>query len=148
MSVLNLMVDDLDSTVIENVETFSFSFNGTAYLVDLGKTNAEAMFLAFEPYITVARKDEIKKTSAAPAAKGSTRDTKPIREWAKANGHTVGEKGRIAAGIEKAYNDAMAKQADDASKATAKQAEDQKDEDIVTPEASSTKPIRRTKAAV
>lgn len=113
MSTVNLMIDDLDPTVTEDVETFSFSFNGASYLIDLGTDNAEAMLLAFEPYIIAGRKEEIKKVLTVPTAKTQSRDTKPIREWAKANGHTIGEKGRIAASIEEAYNSAMREEQND-----------------------------------
>ena len=40
---------------------------------------------------------------------GTTSDANAVREWAKANGHKVGEKGRIAADVRAAYEAANPK---------------------------------------
>lgn len=98
-----ILVDDLDGGVAE--ETVSFALDGVSYEIDLSDDNARKMRDAFAPYVGTARKVSARSGSGRGRARSSSRDnrTAEIRTWARANGHTVNERGRIAAPIVAAY---------------------------------------------
>lgn len=106
--IIHQLVDDIDGTVlgIGEGESVSFSFNGTAYEIDLSSDNAEALRVALEPYISAARRSSASRgparTSARKSSSGSS-ETGEIREWALANGHQVSSRGRIPANVIEAY---------------------------------------------
>lgn len=102
-----VVIDDMDGR--EGASTRSFSLNGTAYEVDLTDSNAAKLEKALEPFISVARK----KGSAPkkyPKTKVSTptasADLNAIRDWAKANGKKVSDRGRIPRDVVDAFNEA------------------------------------------
>jgi hypothetical protein len=103
------LIDDLDGG--EAAETVSFSLDGSHYEIDLTKKNAAKLRETLALYVASAR-----RAGRAPArgqAAGARRgrpartdreQTQAIREWARKNGHKIGEKGRIPAHIVEAYN--------------------------------------------
>lgn len=111
--IVHQLVDDLDGTVLEvgEGETVLFSLDGTAYEIDLTDENAAALREAFAPYVAAGRR--ISSARASTAARGSSsggrrrrtgqQDYGPIREWAKANGYAVSERGRVPASVLEAY---------------------------------------------
>ena len=101
--VVVTMTDDLDGGKADSSVTFSFE--GTSYEIDLGKRNLSAMQKALAPYVAAARKvPAARRTSARSApARSSKEDLSAIREWAKANGHQVSDRGRIAGEVQEAY---------------------------------------------
>lgn len=98
-----VLVDDLDGS--EASQTVSFGLDGTSYEIDLNEGNAAALREALAGYIGHAR-----KVSGGSRRGGSTRRTggnaKAVREWARANGYDVSERGRVSSEIQKAYDDA------------------------------------------
>jgi Lsr2 len=84
--------------------TVAFSFDGSAYEIDLSKANTRAFERALRPYIDAARKT---RSSRAKGARGkssaATQDLATVREWAKSNGYEVAERGRVAEAILEAY---------------------------------------------
>ena len=112
-----LLVDDIDEG--EAAETVTFSLDGVSYEIDLSEEHASALRDAFAPWIGHARKvggrgGSAKRAAAAPpkqrsAATGSEGpDTGAVRAWARENGYTVSDRGRISAEIVKAFQDAQA----------------------------------------
>jgi len=112
-----ILEDDLDGSVLgEDGGTISFALDGTAYEIDLSKKNGDALRKALEKYVGAARK--VGKVSAgggvgrqARAASNSSARTgmdreqsTAIREWAKANGKEVSDRGRIPGAIVEEYN--------------------------------------------
>lgn len=96
------LIDDLDETVIEDGGTQTFALNGTAYEIDLTLTNAEKLREALAPFIDAARR--VRQAPTQRSASGrSTEDLNAIRQWARENGYTVSDRGRIAADIVAAY---------------------------------------------
>ncbi|WP_306420720.1 Lsr2 family protein [Arthrobacter sp. JCM 19049] len=71
------LIDDIDGG--EATESFSFSFGGQHYEIDLNDENAEKFRAAMEPYIQAGRSSKQNSTSEAPA----------IRAWAKENNMKV-----------------------------------------------------------
>lgn len=106
--VIHQLVDDLDGSVLEpgEGETVLFSLDGKSYEIDLKTENAEALREAFSQYIKAGRRSG---AAGAPAARSSRKrgdgpDLGAVREWARKNGHTVSERGRVPQTILDAYN--------------------------------------------
>jgi hypothetical protein len=110
--IIHQLVDDIDGTVLEagDGETILFSLDGVAYEIDLSAENAAALRDALAAYTSAGRRVSSGRSSAsAPAAGGGRRrtgqrDLGVVREWAKANGFQVSERGRVPASILEAYD--------------------------------------------
>jgi len=89
--------------------TVTFAWDGRAYEIDLSKKNIAAFEKTMKPYLAVAR--NTRGASARPPGRGrqtGTRarrrdDLQVIRDWARANGHSVSDRGRVSASIIEAY---------------------------------------------
>lgn len=92
--VETLLVDDLDGSHAEG--TVRFSVDGADYEIDLSGSHAQQLRDALAPYISAAR-----RTGPSPrrAAHKTTRASDPteIREWARAQGIDVKDRGRVPA---------------------------------------------------
>ena len=91
--------DDLDGTEAEG--TVNFGLDGTSYEIDLSKANNATLHKALAPFIEHGRKVRARRV---PAQRGSrnaaNRDrTHDIREWAKGQGMTINDRGRIPAEV-------------------------------------------------
>lgn len=109
--IVHQLVDDLDGSVLEvgEGETVLFSLDGVAYEIDLTQENAAALRDALAPYVAAAR--SVSRASspssggnARPRRRSGQRDYTAIRAWAKENGHTVSERGRVPASVLEAYD--------------------------------------------
>jgi hypothetical protein len=98
-----ILVDDIDGGAAE--ETVSFSLDGVAYEIDLSAANAAKLRDAFAPYVGTARRVGGRTAAGRGRARrrGGDSRTAEIREWARANGQKVSERGRIAADVVAAY---------------------------------------------
>jgi hypothetical protein len=102
------LIDDLDQGAA--AETVSFGLDGTNYEIDLSAKNAAKLRDALAVYVANARRAgrspgrPANSSRRARGARGDREQTQAIREWARKNGHKVGEKGRIPAHILEAYN--------------------------------------------
>ncbi|WP_442922930.1 histone-like nucleoid-structuring protein Lsr2 [Microbacterium sp. TL13] len=102
------LVDDLDGTVLEEGDgkQITFSVEGRSYEIDLSDRNADKFYAAVAPFVDAAR--PAGRTTSAPrrarsARRSSDIDLAAVREWARANGHTVSDRGRIPASVLEAY---------------------------------------------
>ena len=93
-----VLVDDIDGG--EAVETLSFSFDGVGYEIDLSAANAADLRAAVAPWISAGRR--VSGRRVAGGSRGSS-DAGKIREWARANGVEVSERGRVSASVREAY---------------------------------------------
>jgi hypothetical protein len=93
-------VDDLDGSEAEG--TVLFGIDGREYEIDLSKKNADKLARAVQPYIDKARKVGGARRRAASAA-APRHDQSVVREWARANGMAVSDRGRIPASVTEAY---------------------------------------------
>lgn len=107
------LVDDIDGGPAD--ETVSFSIGTDFYEIDLSSTNASAFRDAFAQYTGPARRTGSRGSSGRTSGRTSGRRrssgdnrTAQIRAWARANGHQVNERGRIAATLVAAYDKARA----------------------------------------
>lgn len=102
-------IDDLDGTELgDTANVITFGFDGKDYSIDLSDENAEAFRDAIAPYIEAGRREYGigRKATRKATSKSSGKDTKAIREWARANGHDVSDRGRIPANVMEAYAEA------------------------------------------
>lgn len=120
--VVVTLVDDLDEG--EADETVEFGLDGTTYEIDLSDANAAALRDTLADYVAHARKQSGRRrtrsggssasAAAAPAAGKRTpgraavdrEQNQAIREWARKQGMTVSERGRIPSEVSEAYHKA------------------------------------------
>ncbi len=106
-----MLLCDLHDEEVEGAETVAFGLDGTAYEVDACEEHAAALRDAFAPYVGAARRAGRAPAAAATrrpraaAAKsaGGRENVQDIREWARANGHAVSERGRLPGAVLQAY---------------------------------------------
>lgn len=101
------LIDDIDGGPAD--ETVQFSIDGNGYEIDLNARNAAKLRDAIAPFVGGARRATRSGTSSYSAprrrpVRGDREQTQAIREWARSNGHKVGEKGRIPATVLEAYH--------------------------------------------
>ena len=105
------LVDDIDGSPA--AETVSFGLDGTQYQIDLSEHNATALREALAPYVGHGRRApggggrrrSGGGSSSASAGRGGA-SAAEIREWARANGWDVPDRGRVSAEVRQAYADA------------------------------------------
>ncbi len=98
-----ILVDDLDGGQAD--ETVQFGLDGVSYEVDLSTSNAQKMRDALAPYLAEARKVGARAAGRKRPARSSRGETDAgvIREWARANGYQVSDRGRVPSTITAAY---------------------------------------------
>ncbi len=98
-----ILVDDIDGS--DATETVTFGLDGTSYEIDLNKKHAAGLRDAIAPYVGNARK-------VSGGRRGARRTTttamgpsaREVRDWARSNGHTVPDRGRIPATVREAFD--------------------------------------------
>jgi nucleoid-associated protein Lsr2 len=83
-------------------ETVRFAIGGTEYEIDLSAKNATAFCAQLAPFIAHARKARRAQRGPARTAAGRQRGG-GIRAWAKDQGMTIGDRGRIPASVVSEY---------------------------------------------
>lgn len=98
-----LLIDDLDGSDAD--ETISFAVDGVSYEIDLNSANASELREAFAKWTGHARRSGGRRTTRRATGASASRggDTAAIREWARANGHKVSDRGRVSAEVREAY---------------------------------------------
>jgi hypothetical protein len=96
--IQTLFIDDLDGSEAEG--TVRFGLDGTEYEIDLNAEHAQALRDALARYVHAARRAG---SGARRPARGGRRapaggvDSTEVREWAKAQGIDVKDRGRVPA---------------------------------------------------
>ena len=96
--VQTLFVDDIDGSAADG--TIRFGLDGTDYEIDLNAEHTQALRDALARYISAARRvggrarRQVRSGRKAPANGVNTTE---IREWAKAQGIEVKDRGRVPA---------------------------------------------------
>ena len=97
-----ILTCDLDAEPAPAVGTFRFSFDGQAYEFELCQSHLDEFTKVMQGYADAAR-----RTTGRPQPRRSTStssDLGAIREWARANGFKVSDRGRVSATIRDAYD--------------------------------------------
>ncbi|GAB76947.1 Lsr2 protein [Austwickia chelonae] len=101
-----LLVDDVDGG--EARETVSFALDGISYEIDLSDDNASKLREELATWIGHARRSGGRKmTNRRPSGVGR-RDLNAVREWGRANGFQVSDRGRVSGELQAAYDKAHA----------------------------------------
>jgi hypothetical protein len=96
--IQTLLIDDLDESPADG--TVRFALDGTDYEIDLNADHAQQLRDALARYVGAARRTSGSarrppRTARTPQANGL--NTTEVREWAKAQGIDVKDRGRIPA---------------------------------------------------
>ncbi|TQM64404.1 histone-like nucleoid-structuring protein Lsr2 [Humibacillus xanthopallidus] len=103
------LIDDIDGG--DAAETVSFSLDGISYEIDLSDKHAKKLRDEFATWTGHARRSSTGGRSTSRRRSASTGGAKrgdlgAVREWARANGHQVSDRGRISAEVQAAYDKA------------------------------------------
>ena len=93
--ISEVLIDDIDGG--SAAVSVQFAYEGKSYEIDLNKRNAKKFDDSMKPWISAGRR----VTAKSGTARRSTTASDPaylaqVRAWAKANGHDVSARGRIA----------------------------------------------------
>jgi hypothetical protein len=93
------LVDDLDGGQAD--ETVTFALDGVEFEIDLSADNAARLRDTFAEYVGHARRTGGRKQRGATpgvvkqVTGNGKPDTQAVREWARSQGETVAERGRV-----------------------------------------------------
>lgn len=111
IETVTVMTDDLDKTTRTNVETVRFALDGTDYEMELGAVNRRKLDAIFRQYIPHARRASARthatgtrRGNRTPARKPAAYTNTEVRDWAKARGIPVKDRGRIPADLVDQYH--------------------------------------------
>jgi hypothetical protein len=95
--VQTLFVDDLDGSEAEG--TVRFGLDGTEYEIDLNAEHAQALRNALANYVSAGRRAGGVRRQARGGRRASANgvNSTEVREWAKAQGMEVKDRGRVPA---------------------------------------------------
>ncbi len=97
-----LLVDDIDEGKAD--ETVQFGLDGVSYEIDLSSKNATKLRDALAGYVGAARRVGARagrrRGRSRSADNGSASE---VREWARANGYQVSDRGRVSAEVTEAF---------------------------------------------
>jgi len=99
-----VLVDDIDGGDAD--ETVTFGLDGATYEIDLSSKNAAKLRAAVAPYVGHARKVSGRRSGGGRrgAGSGNGPSAREVREWARANGWNLSDRGRVAAEVRQAYD--------------------------------------------
>lgn len=99
-----ILEDDIDGS--EASETIQFALDGVNYEIDLNDENAAKLRDSLASWVGHARRVSGRKQPAKSTTSRSTgrQDLNAIRDWGRANGYTVSDRGRVSADLMKAYD--------------------------------------------
>lgn len=95
------LTDDLDGS--DAASTVTFGWAGQSYEIDLSKKNASAFEKSIRPYVSAGRKAGGARGSRKSVRRSSAEDLSAIRAWARENGFSVSDRGRVPANVVEAY---------------------------------------------
>jgi hypothetical protein len=108
--IQTLLIDDIDGGTAEG--TVRFGLDGTEYEIDLNAEHAQALRDAVARYVKAGRRvggAARRPSRAGRRASASGLNTTEVREWAKAQGIEVKDRGRIPAELVVKFKSATGK---------------------------------------
>ncbi|PTT21722.1 hypothetical protein DBR36_03490 [Microbacterium sp. HMWF026] len=107
MATRTVLIDDLDDSITDDVETITFSVGKHNYSVDLGADNREKFYNALDPFIKVA----VSGNNPSSTLKREAVPAKEIRAWAKQQPEKISslvksDRGAVPKAVIAAYNEA------------------------------------------
>lgn len=110
--IQTILIDDTDGKSAD--ETLVFALDGVTYEIDLSTENAEKLRSDLSGWADKGRRTGGRRgtgrraTAPGPGIAGRRADLTAIREWGRANGYAVSDRGRVAKEIQNAYDTAHA----------------------------------------
>ncbi|MEV6332965.1 Lsr2 family protein [Streptomyces sp. NPDC051909] len=103
--VVTVYVDDLTGEESHEAETHTFALNGVTYEIDLTSDSYDQLADALGPFIKAGRKTgrAVTRRTKRPIS-GPTAEE--VRDWAKASGLEVNDRGRVPRAVVEAYHKA------------------------------------------
>lgn len=96
-----VLVDDIDGTPA--TETVEFALDGISYEIDLSDDHVRQIRADLGSWADKARVVTRSAKRRGAAKRSARRNNSEIREWARANGYEVSERGRVPAEVKMAY---------------------------------------------
>jgi hypothetical protein len=98
------LTDDLSGASIPagRGETVTFSLDGQSYEIDLTAKNASGLRKVLRPYIDAGRATKVSRRR--PVRTRVAADTHTVKQWARANGYQVRDRGRIPNAVVAAFD--------------------------------------------
>lgn len=96
-----ILEDDIDGG--DATETVTFGLDGVTYEIDLNDKNASALRDALAGYVGAGRRVAGRRSSGSSSSRSNSNELAKIREWARANGFDVSDRGRISKKVRDAY---------------------------------------------
>jgi hypothetical protein len=103
-------VDDLDNDLAAE-ETLPFALDGVSYEIDLTAAHAATLRDDLATWVSHARRTGGRSTTPSPRPRTATgrttadrEQTAAVRAWARSNGYTVSDRGRIPAAVQNAFD--------------------------------------------
>ena len=104
--IQTLFIDDIDGGAAEG--TVRFALDGTDYEIDLSAEHNEELHQVLAGYVTHARKAGGTARRGPRGRRPADLDTRRVREWARAEGIDIKERGRVPAEVIEKYKAAAA----------------------------------------
>src|SRR5690349_9515143 len=98
--VQTLLLDDIDGSDAD--ETVRFGLDGASYEIDLSAAHAQDLRSALGRYVAAGRKaSPVRGAPARKAARAASNgyDSTAVRDWAKAQGIEIKDRGRVPADV-------------------------------------------------
>ena len=97
--IQTLLIDDLDGSAAE--DTVRFGLDGTEYEIDLNAGHAEELRDSLTRYVDAARRvgGSARKPARVSRGQAGGLNTTEVREWARAQGIKVKDRGRVPADL-------------------------------------------------
>jgi Lsr2 len=101
--IVTRLVDDLTGEELaEGVgESVSFGLDGQEFFIDLTSADAARLRGALQEYVAAAAK--VGAGSRRPSRRQSEPSARELRDWARANGHQVPDRGRVPTRVRDAF---------------------------------------------
>jgi hypothetical protein len=98
------LTDDLSGAEIPagKGETVTFDLDGTSYEIDLTAKNASVLRKALRPYVEAARPVKGARRPR-PVRTRIAADPHTVKQWARANGYQVNDRGRVPKAVVAAF---------------------------------------------
>ncbi len=100
-----ILEDDLDGS--EASETVEFALDGVSYEIDLSDGNAAALRNDFARWVGQARRSggrrQTRRRNGGGGSGASREELARIRDWGRANGYAVSDRGRVSQDVQDAY---------------------------------------------
>ena len=97
-----VLEDDLDGSPA--TETVSFGLDGKTYEIDLNDKNAGKLRDGLAAYVAAARSTGGRRGGRKASATNLGPSAREVRDWARSNGYSVPDRGRIPADVRAAFD--------------------------------------------